>query len=86
MAFKFALIRSTMAVVGYSTYKYMIRPNPSIFTEKSFFEETLALTRGYKPIMDKLGEPIQPLKIDTSNEFNTLTLLSAQVFHIDFYC
>ncbi|CAF4639005.1 unnamed protein product, partial [Rotaria magnacalcarata] len=28
---------------------------------------------------DKLVEPIKPLKIDVSNEFNTLTLLGAQV-------
>lgn len=51
----------------------------AIFTEKSFFEEALTLARGYKPIKDKLGEPIKPLTIDTSNAFNELTLLSAQV-------
>jgi hypothetical protein len=39
----------------------------------------LILTRGYKPITEKLVEPIQPLKIDTSNQFNVLTLLGAQV-------
>lgn len=97
MALKLALIGSTMAVVGYTTYKYMAKPNPSktkrsilhvvfssssssgIFTEKSFFQEALILAQGYKPIQEKLVEPIQPLKIDTSNSFNTLTLLSAQV-------
>ncbi|UJR08638.1 hypothetical protein I4U23_012897 [Adineta vaga] len=68
-----------MAVVGYTTYKYMIKPNPSIFTEKTFYEEALTLTRGYKPIAEKLTEPLQPLKINTSNEFNNLTLLGAQV-------
>jgi len=57
----------------------MLRPNSSIFTEKPFYEEALILTRGYKPITQKLVEPIQPLKIDTSNEFNVLTLLGAQV-------
>jgi hypothetical protein len=50
-----------------------------IFIEKPFYEEALILTRGYKPITEKLVEPIQPLKIDTSNEFNVLTLLGAQV-------
>jgi hypothetical protein len=39
----------------------------------------LILTRGYKPITEKLVEPILPLKIDTSNQFNVLTLLGAQV-------
>ncbi|CAF0820097.1 unnamed protein product [Adineta ricciae] len=67
-----------MALVGYTTYKFMVKPNPSIFTEKSFYDEALVLARGYKPITDKLVAPIQPLKIDTSNEFNKLTLLSAQ--------
>lgn len=50
-----------------------------IFTEKSFYDEALTLTRGYKPITEKLIEPIQPLKIDTSNKSNVLTLLGAQV-------
>jgi hypothetical protein len=50
-----------------------------IYTSKPFYDEALTLTRGYKPITEKLIEPIQPLKIDTSNEFNTLTLLGAQV-------
>lgn len=86
-----------MALVGYTTYKYMVKPNPStfipsnllfihrsflilaIYTEKPFYEEALILTRGYKPITDKLIEPVQPLKIDTSSEFNSLTLLGAQV-------
>ena len=85
-----------MLAVGYTTYKYMARPDPSaihsrtisfsmhqsfsgIFTEKSFFEEALYLTRGYKPIIDKLVEPIKPLKIDTSDNFNVVTLLGAQV-------
>ena len=86
-----------MAAVGYTTYKYMAKPNASmltvvtsdctgqkvsllaIFTEKPFFEEALLLTRGYKPIREKLGEPLQPLKVDTSNAFNVLTLLGAQV-------
>ena len=50
-----------------------------LFTEKSFYEEAITLTRGYKPIREKLVEPIQPLKIDTGNEFNQLKLLTAQV-------
>lgn len=50
-----------------------------IYTEKPFYEEALILTRGYKPISEKLVEPINPLKIDTSNDFNSLTLLGAQV-------
>ncbi|CAF1176889.1 unnamed protein product [Adineta steineri] len=79
MAFKFALVGSTMALVGYTTYKYMAKPNSTIYTEKPFYEEALVLTRGYKPITEKLVEPIQPLKIDTSNEFNSLSLLGAQV-------
>ncbi|CAF2513391.1 unnamed protein product [Rotaria sp. Silwood2] len=79
MAFKFAVVGSSMAIVGYATYKFMIKPNPSIFSEKPFFEEALILTRGYKPITEKLVEPIQPLKVNTSNEFNNLTLLGAQV-------
>ena len=51
----------------------------AIYTEKPFFEEALLLTRGYKPIAEKLVEPVQPLKLDTSNPFNVLTLLGAQV-------
>ena len=47
--------------------------------EKPFFDEALVLAQGYKPIRDKLVEPIKPLKVDTSNPFNVLTLLSAQV-------
>jgi hypothetical protein len=50
-----------------------------IFIEKPFYEEALILTRGYKPITEKLVEPIKPLNIDTSNSFNVLTLLGAQV-------
>ncbi|CAF1113148.1 unnamed protein product [Rotaria sordida] len=79
MAFKFVVIGSSMVLVGYTTYKFMIKPNPKIYTEKPFFDEALLLTRGYKPITEKLVEPIQPLKIDTSNEFNNLTLLGAQI-------
>jgi hypothetical protein len=52
---------------------------PGIYTDKPFYEEALILTRGYKPITEKLVEPILPLKIDTSNQFNVLTLLGAQV-------
>lgn len=47
--------------------------------EKPFFEEALILARGYQPIREKLVEPIKPLTVDTSNSFNVLTLLSAQV-------
>jgi len=68
-----------MAIVGYATYKYILTPNTSIFTEKSFYEEALTLTRGYKPITEKLVEPVKPLTIDTSDKFNVLTLLGAQV-------
>ncbi|CAF1138953.1 unnamed protein product [Rotaria magnacalcarata] len=79
MAFKLAIIGSSTALISFATYKYMLKPSPSIYNEKPFFEEALTLTRGYKPIKDKLVEPIKPLKIDVSNEFNTLTLLGAQV-------
>jgi hypothetical protein len=49
------------------------------FLEKPFYEEALELTRGYKPITDKLVEPIQPLQVDPTSKFNTLSLLGAQV-------
>ena len=50
-----------------------------IFLEKPFYEEALTLTSGYKPIMDKLVGPIEPLQIDPTSRFNSLSLLGAQV-------
>ncbi|CAF1299860.1 unnamed protein product, partial [Didymodactylos carnosus] len=50
-----------------------------VFTEKPFYNEAVHLMKGYKPIVEQLVEPLQPLKIDTSNKFNTLSLLGAQV-------
>lgn len=50
-----------------------------LFLEQSFFEEALDLTRGYKPITEKLVEPIQSLQIDTTNRFNHLSAYVAQV-------
>ena len=51
----------------------------ALFLEKPFYEEALELTRGYKPIVEKLVEPIQPLRIDTTSKFNILSHLGAQV-------
>ncbi|CAF1062202.1 unnamed protein product, partial [Didymodactylos carnosus] len=50
-----------------------------VFTEKPFYNEAVHLMKGYKPIVEQLVEPLQPLKIDTSNKFNTLSLLGAQL-------
>lgn len=51
----------------------------SMFLEQSFFDEALELTRGYRPISEKLVEPIQPLQLDPMSKFNVLALNSAQV-------
>jgi hypothetical protein len=50
-----------------------------LFLEKPFYEEALTLTSGYKPITEKLVEPIQPLQIDPTSKFNNLSVLGAQV-------
>jgi hypothetical protein len=47
--------------------------------EKSFYQEALTLTSGYKPIVDRLVEPIEPLLIDPTSRFNALSSLGAQV-------
>ncbi|CAF1081464.1 unnamed protein product [Rotaria sordida] len=51
----------------------------SLFLEQSFYKEALELTSGYKPITEKLIEPIQPLQIDTTSKFNILGPLGAQI-------
>ena len=51
----------------------------SMFLEQTFFEEALELTRGYRPISEKLVEPIQPLQLDPMSKFNVIALNSAQV-------
>lgn len=50
-----------------------------LFLEKSFYKEALELTCGYKPIAEKLVEPIEPLQIDPTSSFNILSQLGAQV-------
>jgi len=50
-----------------------------LFLETSFYDEALNLTRGYKPITEKLVEPIEPLQIDPTSKFNALSALNAQV-------
>lgn len=50
-----------------------------LFLEKPFYEEALDLTRGYKPIIEKLVEPLQPLQIDPTSKFNAISPLGAQV-------
>lgn len=50
-----------------------------LFLEKPFYQEALELTRGYKPIAEKLVEPIEPLQIDTTSKFNVLAVLGARV-------
>lgn len=47
--------------------------------ENSFYQEALKLTSGYKPIADRLVEPIEPLQIDPTSRFNALSSLGAQV-------
>ncbi|CAF0780462.1 unnamed protein product [Rotaria sp. Silwood1] len=49
-----------------------------LFLEQSFYKQALELTSGYKPIIEKLVEPIQPLQIDTTSKFNILGSLGAQ--------
>jgi hypothetical protein len=50
-----------------------------LFLESSFYNEALELSRGYKPLTEKLVEPIQPLQIDPTSRFNILSELGAQV-------
>jgi hypothetical protein len=50
-----------------------------LFLENPFYQEALILTSGYKPITEKLVEPIQPLQIDPTSKFNAFSLLGAQV-------
>jgi hypothetical protein len=51
----------------------------AVFLEKPFYEEALDLTRNYKPITEKLVEPIQPLQLDPTSKFNILSSVVAQV-------
>ncbi|CAF1268204.1 unnamed protein product [Adineta ricciae] len=38
----------------------------NLFLQAAFYQEALELTHGYKPITDRLVEPIEPLQIDTT--------------------
>lgn len=58
---------------------FKIKYFSDLFLEQSFYNEALDLTRGYKPITDKLVEPIEPLQIDPTSKFNTFSSLGAQV-------
>ena len=40
------------------------------FSEQPYFKEALELVKGYKPITEKLGEPIYANRLDLSDPFN----------------
>ena len=40
------------------------------FEAQCYYQEALKLTKGYRPIMEKLGEPVKFKPIDISDEFN----------------
>ncbi|CAF1149060.1 unnamed protein product [Rotaria magnacalcarata] len=75
-------VASLVGIVGSSAVYYaQIRARQkarNLFLEQTFYTEALELTRGYKPIAEKLIEPIEPLQIDTTSKFNTLAHLGAQ--------
>ncbi|UJR37585.1 hypothetical protein I4U23_030283 [Adineta vaga] len=77
------LFASVIGLAGSSAVYYaQIRARQkarNLFLQTSFYQEALELTRGYKPIVDKLIEPIEPLLVDTTSKFNTLSPLGAQV-------
>ena len=50
-----------------------------LFLETPFYQEALDLTSGYKPITEKLVEPLQPLQIDPTSSFNAISPVGAQV-------
>merc|ERR550539_667373 len=39
-------------------------------TLQPYYEEAISLTKGYKPLTDKLGEPLYFKKVDVSDKFN----------------
>ena len=71
--------RSGVFSLSFDSFVFSIIRCLGLFLEQSFFEEALDLTRGYKPITEKLVEPIQSLQIDTTNRFNHLSAYVAQV-------
>lgn len=40
------------------------------FAQQSYYSEAIQLLKGYKPIIDKIGEPISAGFIDVSDDFN----------------
>ena len=77
------MVASLLGLAGSSAVYYAnIRARQkarNMFLEQSFFDEALELTRGYKPITEKLVAPVQPLQLDPMSKFNVLALNSAQV-------
>lgn len=59
--------------------RFCIDRSLDMFIEQSFYQEALELTRHYKPILEKLGEPIEPLQVDPTSRFNYLASQAAQV-------
>lgn len=50
------------------------------FAEQSYYKEAIELIKGYKPAMEKLGEPVFAKKIDLSDAFNYQDDKEARVF------
>ena len=52
------------------------------FAKQSYYVKSIELLKGYKPAMDRLGEPIVAKLIDVSDEFNYQDLEIARVNHL----
>jgi hypothetical protein len=40
------------------------------FADQPYYKEALELIKGYKPISEKLGEPVYAKRVDLSDPFN----------------
>ena len=51
------------------------------FAEQTYYKEAMVLIKGYKPMMDKLGEPVFAKSLDMSDPFQYHDGKTAKVFH-----
>lgn len=49
------------------------------FSDQVYYKEAVELIKGYKPMIDRLGEPVAIRKIDVSDGFNYQDLEKAKV-------
>lgn len=74
---------SKYAVAGIAAslviYSYYGRYFENKIRKGSYFEKSLNLLKGYKPVVDIFGEPIKTKRIETNNKFNKLDKKAAKL-------